>query len=242
MSRRALQLLWGLPAPPLCGEALRRAQLPLGQSGAAELCPALARGFFGLHAVRRFSTPAPASWGRHGPKGGPVSFKTLVLAMMAGAGVITAVKTYKDATLQQVLKRNDETVGKAAVGGPFSLIDQDGKPFSDRDLQGEFTLLYFGFTHCPDICPEELEKMSEAVDIVERMAGRRVRPLFISVDPQRDNPKKVCVPGMAVSKCTSSHNENDRRMSAHCAARMGSPALPCSLGCWRAQAHTRAPR
>ena len=57
-------------------------------------------------------------------------------------------------------------MGKAAIGGAWQLIDQNGKPFSNTDLKGKFALLYFGFTHCPDICPDELVKMAEAIDLV----------------------------------------------------------------------------
>ena len=58
-------------------------------------------------------------------------------------------------------------------------------------LAGEFALLYFGFTFCPDICPEELEKIAEAMDLVEARTGVKVQPVFISVDPERDTPAKI---------------------------------------------------
>ena len=61
-------------------------------------------------------------------------------------------------------------MGKAAIGGAWQLIDQNGKSFSNTDLKGKFALLYFGFTHCPDICPDELMKMAEAIDLVGTFA------------------------------------------------------------------------
>jgi len=55
------------------------------------------------------------------------------------------------------------SVGRAHVGGPFEMVTHDGKLFTDKDLLGKWSLVYFGFTNCPDICPEELDKMSAAV-------------------------------------------------------------------------------
>jgi protein SCO1/2 len=66
-------------------------------------------------------------------------------------------------------------VGKPKVGGPFALLDQNGKIFdSERDMKGRYALVYFGFSHCPDICPEELDKLAAMVDLVNAspvMAG-----------------------------------------------------------------------
>jgi protein SCO1 len=80
-------------------------------------------------------------------------------------------------------------IGKPKVGGSFSLIDQDGQPFSSSDLLGRYSLVYFGFTHCPDICPEELDKMAAVFDLVEQKVGKGVLvPVFVTCDPARDPP------------------------------------------------------
>jgi|ERR1041385_5630473 protein SCO1/2 len=75
--------------------------------------------------------------------------------------------------------------GGSAIGGPFSLIDQDGKPISDQDMRGEPLLVFFGYTHCPDVCPTTLFEISEVLRVLGPDAGR-VRALYITVDPERD--------------------------------------------------------
>jgi protein SCO1/2 len=75
----------------------------------------------------------------------------------------------------------------AAVGGPFHLEDQNGRPVSDRDMNGRPFLVFFGFTHCPDICPTTLFDMSQLLHALGPDADR-IGALFITVDPERDTP------------------------------------------------------
>jgi len=74
-----------------------------------------------------------------------------------------------------------------AVGGPFSLVDQSGKPITDADLKGKPFLVYFGYTHCPDICPADLFEISEVLRALGPDADRTAA-LFVTVDPERDTP------------------------------------------------------
>jgi protein SCO1 len=75
----------------------------------------------------------------------------------------------------------------AAIGGPFRLLDQDGKVVSEQDFLGRPFLVFFGFTHCPDICPTTLFEMSEVLRKLGPDADR-LRVLFVTVDPERDAP------------------------------------------------------
>lgn len=74
----------------------------------------------------------------------------------------------------------------SAVGGPFSLIDQNGKPLTSEDMKGHPFLVFFGFTHCPDVCPTTLFEVSEVLKQLGPDSGARA--LFVTVDPERDTP------------------------------------------------------
>ena len=80
--------------------------------------------------------------------------------------------------------------GASAIGGPFQLIDQDGKPITDQDMKGKPFLVFFGFTHCPDVCPTTLFEVSELMRALGKDADRTAA-LFITVDPERDTPAKM---------------------------------------------------
>jgi len=78
--------------------------------------------------------------------------------------------------------------GQAAIGGAFSLINQQGQRVTDKDVIKDLSLIYFGFTYCPDVCPLDTARNLEAVDkLTER--GINVTPIFITIDPARDTPQ-----------------------------------------------------
>lgn len=77
------------------------------------------------------------------------------------------------------------TSGKALIGGPFALIDQNGKTVTDQNFRGRFMLVFFGFTHCPDICPAELQVIAQSLEALGPQA-EEVVPIFITLDPERD--------------------------------------------------------
>jgi len=78
--------------------------------------------------------------------------------------------------------------GKALVGGPFELTNQDGKRVKSADFAGKYMLVVFGYTYCPDICPSELQVVSAALDELGP-AAERIQPVFVTVDPSRDTPE-----------------------------------------------------
>ncbi len=79
---------------------------------------------------------------------------------------------------------------KASIGGPFRLIDQNGRVVTEAALKGKAHLIFFGFTHCPDICPTKLFEVSE---VLEKLGPDRTKlgAFFVSVDPERDTPEKL---------------------------------------------------
>lgn len=81
--------------------------------------------------------------------------------------------------------------GKAQIGGEWSLVDTKGNPYGSRDLEGSYYLIYFGFTNCPDICPNSLIKLSKALQRIRKMPEYQylnLKTVFVSVDPDRDTP------------------------------------------------------
>lgn len=121
----------------------------------------------------------------------PVSYLSLALTVLTGAGIVTYYDHLKQTKLKSMGARAGATAGAASIGGPFSLIDSNNRPFTNDSLKGRWSLLYFGFTLCPDICPDELEKVAAVVDELKEKHAITTTPVFISVDPARDTPARV---------------------------------------------------
>jgi len=80
--------------------------------------------------------------------------------------------------------------GSSQIGGPFELLNSEGETVTDKDVITVPSLLYFGYTYCPDVCPLDNSRNVEAIDILEQR-GKMVTPVFISIDPERDTPEVV---------------------------------------------------
>jgi len=110
----------------------------------------------------------------------------IVAGLLIGAIVGAALLALTEKGSEQLVA----TSGKALIGGPFTLVDQNGKTVTDQDFRGRFMLVFFGFTHCPDICPAELQVMSQSLAALGPKA-EAVVPIFITLDPERDTPEVV---------------------------------------------------
>lgn len=121
------------------------------------------------------------SWGR------AMGLNGFLLSAALSIGVGAGMAWYLE---RPALERRD-TAGESRpaetveVGGPFTLVDQTGHEVTDRDFLGRYMLIYFGYSYCPDVCPTELQIMSEALDRLGT-AAQKVQPVFVTVDPDRD--------------------------------------------------------
>jgi protein SCO1/2 len=110
----------------------------------------------------------------------------LLAAFMAGLGVcLGAILLISARSTTPVA-----TAGASAVGGAFQLVDQHGRTVTEQDFRGRPHLVFFGFTHCPDVCPTALFEISEILRQLGPDADR-ARAVFITVDPERDTPEKL---------------------------------------------------
>ncbi len=121
-----------------------------------------------------------------------------VVAALCGAVVVVALGGFAFMVMRSGEEsdrfaecRNGVIAGGAeTVGGPFELVSETGQTVTDRDVITKPTLLYFGYTYCPDVCPLDTVRNADAVDLLKER-GHDVQPVFISVDYGRDNAKSM---------------------------------------------------
>lgn len=128
---------------------------------------------------------SPGTGGR-----GPITWTFVAILAVLGGLYVVLFRSQKSSV--EKAQRREMSYGKAALGGDWTLVDHTGKTVTNKDFEGKWLIIYFGFTHCPDICPDELEKLAETVDLVDKVDGfPSVLPVFISVDPERDTVEAV---------------------------------------------------
>lgn len=122
------------------------------------------------------------------------SWKVAAATLGIGGSCLLALFYIRKIRLEEREKHMKYVAGKARIGGDWELVNTQGKLEGSEQLKGSWLLLYFGFTHCPDICPDEIEKMVKVVDILDAKEDKEkipIKPIFISVDPERDTVERV---------------------------------------------------
>lgn len=88
----------------------------------------------------------------------------------------------------------DAPLAGASIGGPFTLVDGDGKRVKDSDFAGKYRIMYFGYTFCPDVCPVDVQNIGGAMKLLDKSNPKlaaQIVPIFVTIDPARDTPKVV---------------------------------------------------
>lgn len=111
-----------------------------------------------------------------------------VVALLGGVWVVT--QGGQDADQFAQCRSSQIAGGTAQIGGPFELVNAKGETVTDKEVITEPSLIYFGYTFCPDVCPMDTARNADAIDVLAER-GQSVTPVFITVDPARDTPEAV---------------------------------------------------
>ncbi|CAL9091623.1 protein SCO1 homolog 2, mitochondrial isoform X1 [Musa acuminata AAA Group] len=114
--------------------------------------------------------------------------------LIAGTGLYVHYNDEKRAILkgsEQSIVYERNNVNRPAIGGPFKLFDTENNSVTESTFQGNWVLMYFGYTSSPDVGPEEVKKMADVIKVLESEYNFKIKPVFISIDPQRDTCAQV---------------------------------------------------
>ncbi|NKB42783.1 MAG: SCO family protein [Alphaproteobacteria bacterium] len=118
----------------------------------------------------------------------PALAKRLIIGGMVAIGTLLILAIYLPAFRPDP---NNTVEGSAAIGDAFTLTDHTGAEVTEQVLLGRYSLIYFGFTYCPDICPMTLQTVADAIEILPGQKGESVQPVFITLDPKRDTVETI---------------------------------------------------
>ncbi|SCA58208.1 Classical-complement-pathway C3/C5 convertase [Candidatus Terasakiella magnetica] len=112
--------------------------------------------------------------------------RILLYFMIAAVFLVVGITIRLPQLLEEPVSKS---TGEVAIGGDFTLVDPKGNTVTNKDLLGSYTLMYFGYTFCPDVCPTGLQTAASALDLLPMRKSNKVVSLFITVDPERDTPE-----------------------------------------------------
>ena len=148
-------------------------------------------------ACRSFTSPQvpqpPPSNGPPPPHPDPPQSSKAPTFIFLTAGALLGAGTYyyQHSTDTPVPLSTVRLPDNSSIGGPWTLLNAQGQPVTSDAYTGCYTVYYFGYTNCPEICPASLRKMAAAIEILKKKGRVGVKYLFISLDPERDTPEKV---------------------------------------------------
>ncbi|KAL8842278.1 MAG: hypothetical protein Q9205_002775 [Flavoplaca limonia] len=159
---------------------------------------------------------------------GPFSPRSAFLFLTVGAGLWLYFRYEKERMQRKKIAESSKGVGKPKVGGKFEMVDQEGRPWTEQNIKGGFTLVYFGFTHCPDICPEELDKMSRIIDLLNGPPTSTTAPI---PPPPPPLPTTTSNPDPSISPTTTNPSTPPVSTDPNTPQPPRPPILPLFISC-----------
>lgn len=121
-------------------------------------------------------------------------FRTARLGLLAAFLVAGLSACNPSGSTDIAAQSSEPPLTGAKIGGSFNLTNQDGGKTADSDFNGQYRLMYFGYTFCPDVCPVDLQRLMQGLQLAEKAdpaLAKKIQPIFITIDPERDQPEQI---------------------------------------------------